>query len=368
MVRRETCKNGVWTRQAAFTGVALLLFFFLLPFLLVPDGAEEIQPLPSTESVTPSPSVEEPSSTPAPTPTPTPTPAPTPVPTPTPTPDWDGSRNLSLQHPDGTVENLTMAEYLWGVVAAEMPASFHLEALKAQAVAARTYCLYQQGGDKHAAADVCTDSTCCQAYRTKEEAAALWGENAALYADKVTQAVLDTNGLVCLYEGKPIDAVFFSSSAGKTSPALQVWGTDVPYLTSVDSPEREEVPAWHTIVTMPLAEFRGKLLAAYPQADLSGDPAGWFTNLVADETGAVTSISIGGVTLSGIQTRSLFNLRSTHFTAAASGDTATFWVTGYGHGVGMSQYGANAMAADGKTFEEILKWYYTGITVGYLPV
>ena len=118
---------------------------------------------------------------------------------------------------------------------------------------------------------------------------------------------------------------------------------------------------YHSTVTVPLDEFKSKLLAQYPQADLSGEPAGWFANLVPNSAGGVETVDIGGVTVGGGSLRTLFGLRSTSFTVSASADGVTFSVTGYGHGVGMSQYGANALAKEGKTYDEILKWYYTGI-------
>jgi stage II sporulation protein D len=264
------------------------------------------------------------------------------------------------------VEEVTLADYLWGVVAAEMPASFQMEALKAQTVAARTYCLYQSaaGGDKHPGADVCTDSTCCQAYRTADQATAVWGTEAQRYSDKIRQAVADTDGLLCLYDGAPIDAVFFSSSAGKTSDAAAVWGAEVPYLASVDSPEGTEVPGWQTVVTFTPAEFAATFQKTYPEAQFSADPATWVTDLETDDTGLVQRVTIGGVTVTGGEARTLFGLRSAHFTVSSAANAVTLWVTGYGHGVGMSQYGANALAGEGKTFREILTWYYTGATVG----
>lgn len=282
----------------------------------------------------------------------------------------DGGRTVRLLKKDGTVEELTMADYLWGVVAAEMPASFEPEALKAQTVAARTYTLskMERTVESHPDADVCTDITCCQAYIDPADAAANWGENAQTYTDKIAAAVADTDGMAALFQGQPIQAVFFSSAAGRTVDAVEVWGNAVPYLTSVDSPEGDEVPNYHSTVTVPLDEFKSKLLAQYPQADLSGEPAGWFANLVPNSAGGVETVDIGGVTVGGGSLRTLFGLRSTSFTVSASADGVTFSVTGYGHGVGMSQYGANALAKEGKTYDEILKWYYTGIDVApYTP-
>ena len=274
---------------------------------------------------------------------------------------WDGQE----------LRQMTMAEYLPGVVRGEMPAAFHQQALDAQAVAERTFIYYHMASGRKAAhpdADVCTDITCCQAYIDPADAAANWGENAQTYTDKIAAAVADTDGMAALFQGQPIQAVFFSSAAGRTVDAVEVWGNAVPYLTSVDSPEGDEVPNYHSTVTVPLDEFKSKLLAQYPQADLSGEPAGWFANLVPNSAGGVETVDIGGVTVGGGSLRTLFGLRSTSFTVSASADGVTFSVTGYGHGVGMSQYGANALAKEGKTYDEILKWYYTGIDVApYTP-
>ena len=280
----------------------------------------------------------------------------------------DRGRAVRLQMEDGTVQEMTMADYLWGVVAAEMPASFEEEALKAQACAARTYTVIRQnsGSEKHPGADICSDSTCCQAYVERDAAEARWGLQAGEYADKIERAVAETDGMGILYQGEPIQALFFSSAAGRTVDAVEVWGNSVDYLKSVDSPEGDEVPNYHTQVVLTAEEVRSRTLAAYPGADLSGDPSGWFAELKNAEGGAVTSLQLGGVTLTGSQVRTLFELRSAAFTVAWDGASFTFSVTGYGHGVGMSQYGANAMAEEGRTFQEILTWYYTGTQVEQL--
>ena len=278
----------------------------------------------------------------------------------------DKGRAVRLELEDGTVEELTMADYLWGVVAAEMPASFEEEALKAQACAARTYTVIQQssGSSKHASgAEICADSTCCQAYVERETAEARWGLQAGEYSDKIQAAVTGTDGLGILYQGEPIQALFFSSAAGRTVDAVEVWGNSVDYLKSVESPEGEEVPNYHTQVVLSSEEVRSRTLAAYPGADLSGDPSGWFGAVNQGEGGAVSSVLLGGVTLTGSQVRTLFELRSPSFTVSWDGADFTFSVTGYGHGVGMSQYGANAMAREGSTFQDILTWYYTGAQV-----
>ena len=280
----------------------------------------------------------------------------------------DRGRIVRLQMEDGQVEELTMEEYLWGVVAAEMPASFEEEALKAQACAARTYTVTCQNSasPKHSGADLCADSTCCQAYIRREDAQARWGLDAGTYTEKIQRAVAGTDGLGVLYEGEPIQALFFSSAAGRTVDAVEVWGNAVDYLKSVDSPEGDEVPNYRTREVLTADQVKELTLAAYPGADLSGDPAGWFGQASRNEGGGVISIPLGGVTLTGGQARALFSLRSACFTVSWDGEAFTFDVTGYGHGVGMSQYGANAMAREGSGFRDILTWYYTGAEVGPL--
>ncbi len=288
-----------------------------------------------------------------------------PSPSPAAGPGADGARTVRVLLEDGTVEEQTMADYLWSVTAAEMPASFEPEALRAQAVCARTYTLWQmRHPGKHERADVCTDSGCCQAYITREAAAERWGPLAETYEDKLEGAVADTSGIAALYDGAPIQAVFFSSAAGKTEDAAAVWGSELPYLTSVESPEGEEVPNYRSTVTYTADELRELVLGAYPQADLSGPPADWLSDVAYTGTGRVETIKVGGVVLSGGAARSLFALRSPSFTVDCSEGGFTFSVTGYGHGVGLSQYGANAMAKAGSTWREILEHYYTGVELG----
>jgi len=281
---------------------------------------------------------------------------------------WDRGRAVRLAHSDDTVEELTMEEYLWGVVAAEMPASFELEALKAQAVAARTYTVSLQNSNrgKHPDADLCDDSACCQAYISHAKAQENWGQNSTAYSEKIAQAVLATDGLGVLYDGAPIQAVFFSSAPGQTADAVAVWGNSVSYLVGVDSPEGDEVPNYHSQVILTAQQAKDLILAAYPGADLSADPALWLGEVTADSAGWVTTLSFGGLTLTGSKARSLFSLRSSNFTAAWDGAQFVFNVTGYGHGVGLSQYGSNSMAKTGSDFKEILTWYYTGTQVDYL--
>ena len=277
--------------------------------------------------------------------------------------ELDSEERVRLLGQDGEVTEMTLSGYLWGVVAAEMPASFELEALKAQAVAARTYWLSQSGTSRHEDADICADSSCCQAYITREEAAANWGDKAAEYGGRIAQAVAQTDGLCVTYEGSPIQALFFSSAPGSTVDAQAVWGRALPYLVSVDSPEGEEVPDYHSQLTMTTGEFRALVARELPGADLTGPVSGWLSDFVWEPSGTVSRVNVGGVSVTGGQVRKLLGLRSACFSVSVRGEEMTFHVTGYGHGVGMSQYGANAMARQGKSFREILNWYYTGTQV-----
>ena len=277
--------------------------------------------------------------------------------------EWDSAHTLRVLQKDGTVEVLTMADYLQRVVAAERPASFEGEALRAQAVCARTYSLWKQAAGSHEAdgADICADSSCCQAYIAPEEAAQRWGENEAAWSAKIAGAVADTDGQVLTYEGAPIQAVFFSSADGSTADAAEVWGRSLPYLVPVDSPEGDEVPNYRSTVTLPADSVRKLARGAGLGCDLSGEPSGWFQNLTRSASGRVASVELGGVSLSGGAARSLFSLRSASFDVTEKDGVFTFSVTGYGHGVGMSQYGANAMAKAGSGWREILAHYYTGV-------
>ena len=281
--------------------------------------------------------------------------------------ELDGAKKITVLM-DGYVVEMDLGSYLVGVVRAEMPASFEMEALKAQAVAARTYTLYKMangGSENHPDADTCTDITCCKAYKSEAECAPMWGERAAEYEEKIRTAITETDGECVLYDGAPALTVFHSSSAGMTMAAQDVWSSALPYLVSVSSPENEQtVPGFRSRATFQTAQLRGMLLSALPQAKLTGNASNWFTNMRQQSNGTVTSLCVGGVEISGNQLRTILGLRSACFTMSFDADTVVFYVAGYGHGVGMSQYGANVLAAGGMEYREILKWYYTGTEVG----
>ncbi len=262
----------------------------------------------------------------------------------------------------GELVETTMEEWLPGVVAGEMPASFEPEALKAQAVAARTYIMSLMTGAKAAHPDtaVCDDPSCCKAHLTDEQMRENWGENYDANYAKILDAVRSTDGEYLTYEGEVIEAVFHSSSAGMTEDAAEVWSARA-YLVSVDTPETaDDVPNYVTSVAVSAADFAGTISAAYPDAQLSGEPAFWLGTVARDASDRVESVQIGGVEVPGTELRTLFALRSTAFTLDYTGDGFLFTVTGYGHGVGMSQYGANVLAQQGESYAEILAHYYPG--------
>lgn len=282
----------------------------------------------------------------------------------------DGGVQLAVKNGDA-VEIMALDVYLQGVVRGEMPASFELEALKAQAAAERTYIYYQLAAGRkeaHPNADVCTDPSCCSAWLSEEAAREKWGGDFDGWESRIEEAVAATDGQVALYDGQPILAVFHSSSAGKTVGAGDVWSGDMPYLRSVDSPEGEEtVPNYYSAAEFTAAEAKALLAQAHPELTFSGGPDKWFGAVEKDESGRVGTVEVCGAPLRGVEVRRIFSLRSACFTIDAAADRVTFRVTGYGHGVGMSQYGANELARQGRTWQEILLWYYADITIGPAP-
>lgn len=265
------------------------------------------------------------------------------------------------------VEEMDINEYLKRVVAAEMPADFEEEALKAQAVAARTY-LYahiaaaQNGNiaESHNGAPICTDSTHCQAYITEQKRRESWGGDADEKWNKISAAVEDTTGQIMTYNGEIISAVFHSTSSGATEAAVDVWGSDVPYLQSVSSVGDEQSPKYHSELTVSEDEFKNTIDEKVSGTDWS---KGLFSNINRSEAGGIVSLDVGGVNIKGTELRTIFSLRSTNVDLAQNNGNVTMSVKGYGHGVGMSQYGANYLASQGENYEEILKTYYTGIEI-----
>ena len=321
---------------------------FLLPLLLhVPGGA----PAPASTPEAPAPTLE------AAPPAPMPAPAASEI-------VLDESVRLTLRTASGT-EEIAMSDYLPLALAGEMPASFEPEALKAQAVALRTYALHYRAERKaaHPDADVCDSPGCCAALASEETRRAAWGERYGEYADKLAAAVRETDGQYLVWENAPALAVFHASSARRTEAGAAL-GVNADYLVSVETPETEaSVRNLCSSVEVSAEEFAKAVGVVAPEADLSGAPETWVGPVHLDAAGRVGTVELGGASLSGLALRQLFSLRSTDFTLRWTGEHFLFRVRGYGHGLGMSQHGANLMARDGADYTAILSHYYPGTTL-----
>lgn len=260
-------------------------------------------------------------------------------------------------------------EYLKGVVASEMPAEFNIEALKAQVITARTYLLYRlkkypDGQPEHMDASVCT-GTHCQVWSSKEELIAAheegWYDE---YWGKIEEAVKSTRGQILTYDGKIIEPLFHSTSGGRTENSEDVFSASVPYLRSVESPYESEAPKLHDSVKITVTDFISKVESVYGDLDISQENLDEKIQLgEVSEGGKIKTIFIDNTEITGREMRSLFNLNSTNFSFIQSGNEIEIVTTGYGHGVGMSQWGADGMANEGFNYKEILKHYYTGIEI-----
>ena len=271
----------------------------------------------------------------------------------------DEKRSVTVLCGDKPVK-MSVRQYLVGVVAAEMPVSFAPEALKAQAVAARSYLQRYLASPKHKNADICASASCCQAYSSEKQLREKWGKNYDTYIKKISDAVSATDGEYLSYGGKAALTAFHSSSAGVTEESGAIWGA-LPYLVSVDSPETaDSVPNYISTLTLADIDFRDTILYLKPEADMTGEADKWVSEIKRNDSGRVQSATIGKVKFTGAELRKLFSLRSTAFKLEHSNGQFTFTVTGYGHGVGMSQYGANTMAKSGSSYRDILEHYYPG--------
>lgn len=266
------------------------------------------------------------------------------------------------------VKTVGIEEYLLGVIAAEMPVSFPLEALKAQAVASRSYIFDKivSGGDKiesHKGAHVCTDSAHCKAWISKKDRFDSWAKaDCEKNWDKISAAVSETSGEYMVYDGEPITAVFYAISSGTTERAEDVWGGDVPYLQNADSRVDVNAPGYRSSAEFSESEFRKKMLAEFPGISLAGNASCWYSDEIRSSGGAVLSCRIGDKSLKGTDVRRIFGLRSHNYTLNYENGKFLFDVVGYGHGVGMSQWGAKFYADQGKNYRDILRIYYSGIS------
>lgn len=263
----------------------------------------------------------------------------------------------------GEVRTLSMEEYLTEVLLSEMPRSFSSEAKKAQAVAARTFAKKKMQTSKHENADVCEDPACCQAWTSKERLEEKFGAAFDTVWQSAQDAVRQTAGEVLRCDGQLIDAVYFSCSGGQTEAAAAVWGTDVPYLQSVASPGEEFAPRFSSQVEVPAAEFAEILKGADEKLHLQADAAQWLGACARTDGGSVARMEIGDGAFSGTELRGLFGLNSAKFTLSYQDGTFIFDVSGFGHRVGLSQYGAENMARLGFSYRTILQYYYQGAVV-----
>lgn len=263
------------------------------------------------------------------------------------------------------IEELGLDEYLYNVVSAEMPADYELEALKAQAVVARTYTIYQivNNGGKHEGADMCDSSSCCQAWISKEDRLAKWDENVRESNwNKIVSAVDSTAGQIITYDGEPIDAFFHSNSGGTTEVPVNVWGgTDYPYLQSVETAGEEGYTQYSSSATFTTEELINKLKETYPEVEIDFSSTDAIQILEYTDSGRVRTIKFGNIQISGVEARTALGLKSANFEVSIEGDNVIFSVKGYGHGVGLSQTGSDSMAKNGSNYEEIIKHFYTGV-------
>lgn len=268
-----------------------------------------------------------------------------------------GTSFLPVLAEENRIVMMELEEYVLGVVLAEMPASFEEEALKAQAVAARTYALRRYTlGDRHGNMAVCTDSNCCQAFMSLQQYLTTRGTEED--AKQIQKAVLATRGQILTYEGMLAETTYFSCSGGRTEDAIAVWGTDIPYLQATDSPGEESSKAYSGSVYFTAEEFSSAL-----NRNLAGSPVNWFGKQTLTDGGGVATLVIGGITYSGTQLRKLLGLNSTQMHMIPDAQGVTIETLGLGHRVGMSQYGADAMAARGSSYVEILAYYYQGTRI-----
>ena len=257
---------------------------------------------------------------------------------------------VTVYRNNGKIINLELEEYVLGVVGAEMPASFNIEALKAQAILARTYALKSIKNGKKL-----TDTVSTQAYKDNSELQKLWKNDYTKYYEKIKKAVNETKGKVILYNNEYIDAVYHSTSNGKTENSKNVWKNSLPYLVSVDSSWDKNVKSYKKETILEINEFCNIL-----KLDVE-EPITY--EIIHNETGRVRQITINNKTFSGTEFRNLLKLRSADFEIEINDEKVKVTTYGYGHGVGMSQYGANEMAKQGYSYIQILKYYYTGVVI-----
>lgn len=260
-----------------------------------------------------------------------------------------------LRSETGKIDKIPLEEYVMGVIAGEMPISFELEALKAQTIASRSYVMYQMIKNQKKDYDV-VDTVLNQVFLDSNEMKKKWGNKYNQYVKKIKQAVEETSYQYVLYEGEIAETLFFSTSVGYTENSEEVFVSKVPYLRSVESSWDDISPVFAEKNTYSILKFLKKL-------NLEESDKLKIEILSTTSTGRIKKIKINGKSFTGKEIATKLGLRSTYFTITEKDGEVSIKTKGYGHGVGMSQYGAQGMALEGYTYEEILKHYYTGIEI-----
>lgn len=265
------------------------------------------------------------------------------------------------------IEEIPLDEYIVQVIAAEMPVDYELEALKAQSVSARTYTLYKIiSGTMHENADICDSAGCCQAWISKEDRMNRWEDKKQEKWNKLVEAVNATVGEVITHEGKVINAFFHANSGGKTDNVSNVWGgKDLPYLEPVETSGEENYPQYASEVVLSKDELLAKMKEKYEDVNINFDEENWIQIKEYTPGGRVKALKIGNKEIKGTEARVIFGLKSANFEVKIE-DNIKFIVKGYGHGVGLSQTGADALAKQGAKYDEILTHFYTNTQVLFL--
>lgn len=258
---------------------------------------------------------------------------------------------ITLRRTNGQVVNISLEDYIVGVVAAEMPASFNSEALKAQSVVARTYTLKLLESGR-----IITDDVSTQVYKSNDELQSIWGSSYNTYYNKIKNAVSSTKGLCIKYNGSLIDAVYHSTSNGYTEDSVNVWGNNIPYLKIVTSPWDTSASSFLRSETISFEKISSVLGIDFNRSSL-------IEIISKDDSNRISKIKFNDKEYTGVEIRNILALRSADFDFNITDNGVVFTTRGYGHGVGMSQYGANGMANAGYSFEQILKYYYTGVKI-----
>jgi stage II sporulation protein D len=282
--------------------------------------------------------------------------------------DEDVFRVLRTQ--TGVTETVSTHEYVCGVVAAEMPSEYGAEALKAQAAAAFTYaCRARIKNRRNPAcapkpgADISDDCSVYQAYISRAQAQSAWGASFAGQWGRIEAAVTAVRGKAVTYKGELINAVYFAASPGSTESSENVWNEAVPYLVPVPSGFDSGYPGWRSAVKLSGSELEAKALKKYPSAKFGQKPGEWIKILKISPSGTVLKLTLGGAEMTGGELQELLGLRSAAFSVSYSNPAFTFDVRGFGHDVGMSQYGAGCLAKKGLTWQQIIRYYYTGAEI-----